>query len=144
MAGASRRRRCSSGKLGFGTLADRFLAQELELLGWRTVLREDGKALEVAGISDEAADAFSTRAKELRDKARELAADYEATHGHAPGKTAWFKIKQQAALKTRDSKDHNPPAAGEQLSAWAQQSGAERGREAGRAPRSGRRLRSRA
>ena len=106
-------------KLKYGTLADRFLAQELELLGWRTVLREDGKALEVGGISDEAADAFSTRAKELRDKARELAADYEAKHGHAPGKTAWFKIKQQAALKTRDSKDHNPPAAGQQLAAWA-------------------------
>jgi len=108
-------------KLKYGTLADRFLAQELELLGWRTVLREDGKALEVGGISDEAADAFSTRAKELRDKARELAADYEAKHGHAPGKTAWFKIKQQAALKTRDSKDHNPPAAGQQLAAWARQ-----------------------
>jgi conjugative relaxase-like TrwC/TraI family protein len=106
-------------KLGYGTLADRFLAQELELLGWRTVLREDGKALEVGGISDEAADAFSTRAKELRDKARELAADYEREHGHAPGKQAWFKIKQQAALKTRDSKDHNPPEAGQQLAAWA-------------------------
>ena len=114
-------------KLRFGTLADRFLAQELERLGFRTVLREDGQALEVAGISDEAADVFSSRAKELRDKARELAAGYEAAHGHAPGKTAWFKIKQQAALETRDSKDHNPPAAGEQLSAWtrkAERSGA--------------------
>lgn len=106
-------------KLRFGTLGDRFLAQELELLGWRTVLREDGKALEAGGISDEAADAFSTRSKELRDRARELAHDYERDHGHAPGKQAWFKIKQQAALETRDSKDHNPPAAGEQLAAWA-------------------------
>ena len=106
-------------KLEFGTLADRFLAQELELLGWRTVLREDGKALEVAGISDEAADTFSTRSKELMDRARELALDYQRDHGHAPGKQAWFKIKQQAALETRDSKDHNPPAAGEQLTAWA-------------------------
>ena len=106
-------------KLRFGTLGDRFLAQELELLGWRTVLREDGKALEVGGISDEAADTFSTRSKELRDRARELALDYQRDHGHAPGKQAWFKIKQQAALETRDSKDHNPPAAGEQLAAWA-------------------------
>ena len=106
-------------KLRFGTLGDRFLAQELELLGWRTVLREDGKALEVGGISDEAADTFSTRSKELRDRARELAHDYQRDHGHAPGKQAWFKIKQQAALETRDSKDHNPPAAGEQLAAWA-------------------------
>jgi conjugative relaxase-like TrwC/TraI family protein len=106
-------------KLEFGTLADRFLAQELERLGWRTVLREDGAALEVAGISDEAAEAFSTRSKELMDRARELAHAYERDHGRAPGKQAWFRIKQQAALETRDSKDHNPPAAGEQLAEWA-------------------------
>jgi len=106
-------------RLGFGALADRFLAQELELLGWRTVLREDGTALEVGGISDEAADVFSARSKELRDRARELAHAYEREHGHAPGKAAWYRIRQQAALETRDSKDHNPPAAGEQLGAWA-------------------------
>ena len=46
-------------KLRLGTLADRFLAQELELIGWRSVLREDGKALEVGGISEEAADEYS-------------------------------------------------------------------------------------
>ncbi len=106
-------------KLRMGTLADRFLAQELEQLGWRTVLREDGKALEVAGISDEAADAFSTRTRDLRARARELAHDYEQEHGRAPGKAAWFRIKQQATLETRDAKDHNPPEAGQQLQAWA-------------------------
>ena len=108
-------------RLRFGTLGDRFLAQELELLGWRTVLREDGMALEISGISDQAADAFSTRSKELRDRARELAHAYERDHGHAPGKAAWYRIKQQAALETRASKDHNPPAAGQQLQAWARQ-----------------------
>ena len=106
-------------KLGFSAYGDRFLAQELELLGWRTVRRADGNALEVGGIGEEAADAFSDRARELQDKARELAAEYEAKHGHAPGKQAWFKIKQQAALKTRDTKDHNPPAGGQELAAWA-------------------------
>ena len=108
-------------RLGFAALADRFLAQELELLGYRTVLREDGTALEVGGISDEAADAFSTRAKELRDRARELAARYEREHGHAPGKQAWYRIRQQAALETRASKDHNPPPAGQRVQAWARQ-----------------------
>ena len=34
-------------------------------------------------------------------RARELAARYEREHGHAPGKAAWFRIKQQAALETR-------------------------------------------
>ena len=113
-------------KLRMGTLADRFLAQELELIGLLSVLREDGMALEVGGISDAAMDEFSTRSKELRDKARELEWAYEQKHGHPPGKRARWAIRQQAAVKTRDSKDHNPPPAGEQVAAWtrkAKQSG---------------------
>ena len=106
-------------KLRLGTLGDRFLAQELELIGFLSVLREDGMALEVAGISDEAMDEFSTRSKELRDKARELEWAYEQKHGHAPGKRARWAIRQQAATKTRNSKDHNPPPAGQQVAAWA-------------------------
>ena len=106
-------------KLRMGTLADRFLAQELELIGLLSVLREDGMALEVGGISDAAIDEFSTRSKELRDKARELEWAYEQKHGHPPGKRARWAIRQQAATKTRDSKDHNPPPAGEQVAAWA-------------------------
>ena len=84
-----------------------------------SVLREDGKALEVGGINDEAVDEFSTRSKELRAKARELEWAYEQKHGRAPGKRARWAIRQQAATKTRDSKDHNPPPAGEQVAAWA-------------------------
>ena len=106
-------------KLRMGTLADRFCAQELELIGFLGVLREDGKALEVGGISDEAVDEFSTRSKELLDKARELEWAYEQKHGHAPGKRARWAIRQQAATKTRSSKDHNPPPAGQQVAAWA-------------------------
>ena len=106
-------------KLRLGTLGDRFLAQELELIGFLGVLREDGVAIEVGGISDEAVDEFSTRSKELRDKARELEAKYEAEHGHAPGKRARWAIRQWAATDTRASKDHNPPPAGQQVAAWA-------------------------
>ena len=106
-------------KLRMGTLADRFCAQELELIGFLSALREDGKALEVGGISDEAVGEFSTRSKELRDRARELEAEYEAQHDRAPGKRARWAIRQRAALETRDSKDHNPPPAGQQLAAWA-------------------------
>jgi conjugative relaxase-like TrwC/TraI family protein len=109
-------------KLGLGALGDRFLAQELEQLGWRTVRRADGNALEVGGISEEAADVYSGRAKELRDRYRELAAQYERDHGHAPAKQAMWAIKQRAALETRDSKDHNPPAAGQELATWARKS----------------------
>jgi conjugative relaxase-like TrwC/TraI family protein len=106
-------------KLRLGTLGDRLLAQELELIGFLGVLREDGKAIEVAGVSHEAVDEFSTRSKELRDRARELEAEYVRDHGHAPGKRARWAIKQRAALETRDSKDHSPPPAGQQVAAWA-------------------------
>ena len=107
-------------KLGLGALGDRFLAQELEQLGWRTIRRADGNALEVGGISEEAADVYSSRAKELRDLYRELAAQYELDHGHAPAKQAVWALKQRAALETRDTKDHNPPAPGQERAAWAQ------------------------
>ena len=116
-------------KLRMGTLADRFLAQELELIGYLSVLREDGMALEVGGISDEAIDEFSTRSKELRDRARELEADYMRDHGHAPGKQARWAIKQRATPETRDSKDHNPPPAGQQVAAWARRAGRGPGRD---------------
>ena len=105
-------------RLRMGTLADRFCAQELELIGFLGVLREDGLAIEVGGISDAAVDEFSTRSKELRDRARELEAEYVRDHGRAPGKQARWAIKQRAALETRDSKDHNPPPAGQQVAAW--------------------------
>ena len=109
-------------KLRFGTLGDRFLAQELELIGWRTVLREDGKALEVGGISDEAIDEFSTRCKELRDRARELAHAYERKHGHPPGKRRGSG--DQAAGRAGDPGTRRITtrrAAGQQLAAWARQ-----------------------
>ena len=30
-----------------------------------------------------------------------------------------WALKQRAALETRDAKEHNPPAAGQELAAWA-------------------------
>ena len=54
-------------KLRMGTLADRFLAQELELIGFLACSagRRDGDRGR-RGISDEAVAEFSTRSKELR------------------------------------------------------------------------------
>ena len=81
--------------------------------------RADGNSFEVGGISEEAADAYSDRAKELRDRFRELEAQYVRDHGHAPAKQARWALKQRAALETRDAKEHNPPAPGHELDAWA-------------------------
>ena len=105
-------------KLGFAAYGDRFHEQEMQQLGWRTVRRADGNSFEVAGISEEAADAYSDRAKELRDRFRELEAQYVRDHGHAPAKQARWALKQRAALETRDAKEHNPPAPGREVDAW--------------------------
>ena len=72
-------------KVRMGILADRFLAQEVELIGWLSVLREDGLALEVGGISEEATDEFSSRSKDARALTRQYVMEYEQDHGHAPG-----------------------------------------------------------
>ncbi len=62
-------------KLGMGAYADRFYEQELGGLGWlRTVRRADGNSFEIGGISEEAADAYSYRSREVRDRYRELEA----------------------------------------------------------------------
>ena len=105
----------------YSTLAERYLGQELELLGLRTVLRPDGMALEIGGITDEAMGAFSSRSKALRARTRELVMEYEAEHGHAPAKRAMWAIRQQATIETREAKQHGAKAAGAQLAGWAQQ-----------------------
>ena len=107
-------------KLGVGAYGERFLEQELGGFDWlRTVRRADGDSFEIGGISEEAADAYSYRGKEVRDRYRELEAEYVRDHGHAPGKQARWALKQRAALETRDAKEHNPPAPEHELAAWA-------------------------
>jgi conjugative relaxase-like TrwC/TraI family protein len=107
-------------KLGIGAYGERFLEQEVNGFGWlRTVRRADGNSFEIGGISEEAADAYSYRSKEVRARYRELEAEYARGHGHAPAKQARWALKQRAALETRDTKEHNPPAPERELAAWA-------------------------
>ena len=94
--------------------------QELEQLGWRDgAPRGRQRRSRSAGSARRRPTRSAHRAKELRDRDRELEAEYVRDHGHAPGKRARWAIKQRAALETRDAKEHNPPAAGQELAAWA-------------------------
>ena len=127
-------------KLRMGTLADRFLAQELELIGLLSVLRADGKALEVGGISDEAVDEFCTRSKELRDQGAGARGGVRRDHGHAPGKRARWAIRQRAATGDAGLQGSQPASGRRAGGRVGAQSGAERDRRAGRAPRSSRGL----
>jgi AAA domain/TrwC relaxase len=107
-------------RLGYAALGDMYLEQEIRRgAGWVTVQRPDGNSFEIKGISEDAADAFSFRSREVADRYRELEAEYKAAHGHAPGKRAWWALRQRAALETRDAKEHDPPEPGDEVAGWA-------------------------
>ena len=126
-------------KLRLGTLGDRFLAQELELIGFLSVLREDGKALEVGGISDEAVDEFSH--PEQGTAGQGAGARMGVRAGARPRSGQAGQVGDQAAGRDEDPGLQGPqPAAGRPAgSRVGAQSGAERDRSAVRAPRSSRR-----
>ena len=120
MARAARLSRCSRRSSASARTASGSSSRSWAASSWlRTVRRADGNSFEIGGISEEAADAYSYRTKELRDRYRELEAQYIADHGHAPAKQARWALKQRAALETRDAKEHNPPAPERELAAWA-------------------------
>lgn len=59
---------------------------------------------EVAGISDDLIESFSSRRTMARPVYEKYAADYAATHGHAPSDRTRYALWQQAILDTRDAK----------------------------------------
>ncbi|WP_278315036.1 MobF family relaxase [Lolliginicoccus levis] len=60
--------------------------------------------LEVAGISDELREGFSSRTAAVRARRDELAAAYRAEHGYSPDARALYRLAQQATLDTREGK----------------------------------------
>ncbi|TVS26983.1 hypothetical protein EKI59_09805 [Corynebacterium sanguinis] len=108
-----------------GQIYTRMMNQRLsEELGF--ALRErtatDGKSStwEIAGVSDEAIDAFSSRRAMARPVYEKYAAEYTTTHGHQPSARARYRMWQQAILDTRDAKK---PAQSlkDHRAAWASQ-----------------------
>ena len=119
-------------KLRLGTLADRWLAQDLEGLGWRGLLREDGKAIRGR--------------RHQRGRRGHVQRPSERATGPHPGVRRAVRARSRARSRQAgdvgdqaagrsgdpDAKEHNPPAAGQELEAWARK--AER-RGAGSCPR---------
>lgn len=73
---------------------------------FRERVTEEGKAptWEIAGVSDEVIDSFSSRRAHARPVYEKYAEEYTKTHGHQPSARARYALWQQAILDTRDAK----------------------------------------
>lgn len=81
------------------------LGEELGLDFYARSTREDKQPVwEIAGIDEELIDKFSRRRAGAQPVYDAYAAEYAATHGHAPSDRARYALWQQAILDTRDAK----------------------------------------
>ncbi|HET9894619.1 MAG TPA: MobF family relaxase [Streptosporangiaceae bacterium] len=79
------------------------------MFGVAWVPRRDGHGREIAGISQELMDAFSSRRQTIVEQARRIADQRELEHGRRPDARQMDRIQRDLALRTR------PPKSGESL-----------------------------
>jgi conjugative relaxase-like TrwC/TraI family protein len=91
-------------KLGLAALVDRFLERRLRQLGYAVRQRADGNGCEVDGVDPAVIKQFSSRATATFAGMAEMAAAYEAAHGHPPSQRTLWLMGQQAAQNTRRPK----------------------------------------
>lgn len=102
-----------------GAIAERAAEEALTArLGVQFATRPDGKAREIAGISEQARDLFSSRRRAITAGVAELARAYEERHGHSPTPYVLTLISEHVTLKTRARKPEYSPARAELLDAW--------------------------
>ena len=75
-------------------------------LGVRVAMRPDGKAREVIGVDEAAADLFSSRRRAVTQKAAGLIADFEQRQGREANGLERDRLSRQATLATRSAKSH--------------------------------------
>ena len=82
---------------------NRVLADELKTLGFELRTRRTGNhtGVELACISDQQIERFSSRSIAVQARTNELVADYVAKHGRQPATKELLQLKQQATLETR-------------------------------------------
>jgi len=85
------------------------------------VQRRDGHGREIAGISQELMDAFSSRRQTIVEQARRIADERELEHGRRPDARQMFRIQHDIALRTRPPKPGEPLDLRERLRAWEAQ-----------------------
>ncbi len=94
----------------------------------RTVLaayeqRPDGHGRELTGVPQDAKEQFRSRRAVITAEVAELAAEYQARHGHPPNARALFAMAQFVTLNSRRAKPKraSAPTRAQQLAAWAEQ-----------------------
>ena len=87
--------------------------------GW--VRRADGHGREVAGVSRELMDQFSSRRQTITALTERLAREFEAQHGYAPDARALGKLRLWANHASRAAKDGHPLDVAAEARRWAEQ-----------------------
>jgi conjugative relaxase-like TrwC/TraI family protein len=106
-----------------GAIAERTLAEYLtDRLGVETIGRPDGNGWEIAGISEELRDQFSSRRRAIGPRVQQLIEEYERKHGKAPNARAVWSMAQFVTLDSRRAKAHSAPPRGALLARWEAQS----------------------
>ena len=84
------------------------------------VPRADGHGREIAGISQELMDAFSSRRQTITPEARKVAAEREAETGRRPDARQMYRIQKDIAYRTRARKPEAPLDIRAKLREWEQ------------------------
>src|SRR5215468_1893922 len=87
-------------------------------LAW--VPRADGHGREIAGISQQLMDAFSSRRQTITPEARKIAAEREAQTGRRPDARQMYRIQKDIAYRTRARKPETPLDIRAKLRDWEQ------------------------
>ena len=119
-----------------GAIAERTLAEYLiDRLGVRTVARPDGNGWEIAGISEELRDQFSSRRRAIEPRVQQLIEEYERKHGKAPNARAVWSMAQFVTLDSRQRQGAFGAVAGNAAGAMGGAVAPRRDRGAQRHPR---------
>ena len=106
-----------------GAIAERTLAEYLaDRLGVAAVARPDGNGWEIAGISEQLRDQFSSRRRAIGPRVQQLIDEYERKHGKAPNARALWSMAQFVTLDSRRAKAHSAPSRDALLAQWEAQS----------------------
>lgn len=105
-------------------IAERTLAELLaaQPLGVETVARPDGNGWEVAGISEDLRDQFSSRRRTIGPRLQELTGEFARKHGRQPSARAVWSMAQFVTLDSRPAKAHTAAARETLLARWEAQS----------------------
>ena len=113
------RARAAASAVG-GRVMDEIIARELAT---QYEQRPDGKGRELTGVPHAVTKMFSSRRTVITAGVAELAAEYEARHGHPPNARALFLMAQFVTLNSRHAKPKksHAPTRAELLDGWAAQ-----------------------